>query len=483
MLGKTLRSRYKIIKQLGSRRFCDIYLAKDEDLPDNPLCVVKQLKPKNLDPLLLPTARKLFTTEAEVLYRLGKHDQIPQLYAQFEEDEESYLVQEFIAGNDLIQELIPGRQWSEAEVIILLKDILEILAFVHQNNVIHRDIKPTNLIRRRQDGKIVMIDFGSVKKVSSQLGNIMEQTNLIVGVGTQGYMPNEQGNGNPKFSSDIYAVGVIGIQALTGTFPPVKDNNTHEINWRNQVQVNPKLAVVLDKMVLYDFRQRYQSAEETLQALKDSTSSKPQPLRQQRSQPEVFAIIGLLVTVVAGIASLIIFPQINTISDSNNSTNVISQPQANANKVVEYIDTADGIKIKYPENWQKKEAPNLFTGEVVTFLPPEGNNADTSLSIRIEDLSSQPLDLDEYTKSSIKEITSFLKGAKIIDSSSSTLANKSAYTVSYTGKNDRSELINHLEIWTVKNKKAYIISYKGEPEQFANYLKTVEVMISSFEIN
>lgn len=275
---KTLRKRYKIIKKLGGGGFGDTYLAEDGDLPDHPLCVVKHLKPKATDVVVLQVARRLFETEAKVLHRLGKdYDQIPRPLAHFEENGEFYLVQEFVAGHDLSQELTPGKRLSENEVVRLLQDILKILVFVHQHNVVHRDIKPQNIMRRREDGKLVLIDFGLVKEISILTVNNQGQTSVTVPIGTPGYMPSEQSNGHPKLCSDVYAVGMIGIQALTGVLPHKlqKDPNTLEVIWRDRVRVSDTLADVLTKMVRYDFTQRYHSAVEALQALLPSVAQLP----------------------------------------------------------------------------------------------------------------------------------------------------------------------------------------------------------------
>ncbi|WP_242059233.1 MULTISPECIES: serine/threonine-protein kinase [Nostoc] len=261
---KTLRNRFEIVKHLGSGGSGDTYLAVDLDLPGRPHCVVKHFHPKDSNPAVLPIAKKLFAREAEVLYQLGNdHDQIPRLFAHFDEDGDFYLVQEFIDGHALTQEIVPGQHLSENTVLNLLKDILEVLAFVHQNNIIHRDIKPQNLMRRYSDQKIVLIDFGSIKKIGA-LG-----AGLTIAVGTPGYMPSEQAKGKPKLCSDIYAVGMIGIQALTGLIPEQlqEDPNTGEILWRDQAQVSDALANILDTMVRDRYSQRYQSAAEALQAL------------------------------------------------------------------------------------------------------------------------------------------------------------------------------------------------------------------------
>jgi eukaryotic-like serine/threonine-protein kinase len=261
---KTLRNRFEIVKHLGSGGSGDTYLAVDLDLPGQPHCVVKHFHPKDSNPAVLPIAKKLFDREAEVLYQLGNdHDQIPRLFAHFNEDGDFYLVQEFIDGHALTQEIVPGERLSENTVLNLLKEILEVLSFVHENNIIHRDIKPQNLMRRYSDQKIVLIDFGSIKKIGA-LG-----AGLTISVGTPGYMPSEQAKGKPKLCSDIYAVGMIGIQALTGLIPEQlqEDPNTGEVLWRDRVEVSDALANILDTMVSDRYNQRYQSATEALQAL------------------------------------------------------------------------------------------------------------------------------------------------------------------------------------------------------------------------
>ncbi|MGK7921011.1 MAG: SUMF1/EgtB/PvdO family nonheme iron enzyme [Trichodesmium sp.] len=277
--GKILRQRYKIIDSLGSGGFGDTYLAVDLDLPGKPKCVVKHLSPKIPDPGVLPVAQKLFEREAETLYKLGQDsDQIPKLFAHFQEGREFYLVQEYIEGQDISKELTPGKKLSESETIALLKGILSALAVAHQNNIIHRDIKPQNLMRRKSDKKIVLIDFGAVKEISVlTTANQPRTTTLTVAVGTPGYMPSEQAIGKPKLSSDIYAVGMVGIKALTGKEPEdlPTDQDTGNIIWQNQAKVSNYLADILDKMVQEYFRERYKNAKEVLKALNIQTSQQP----------------------------------------------------------------------------------------------------------------------------------------------------------------------------------------------------------------
>ncbi len=291
-----LRGRYQIVKELGSGGFGNTYLAQDLDLPGNPYCVVKHLKPQ--DPSCFHIAKRLFEKEAETLYRLGDHHQIPRLFAHFQERGEFYLVQEFVEGQDLTQEIIPGKPWSETETRKLLKEILTVLAVVHQNNVIHRDLKPANIMRRQTDGKLVLIDFGAVKEINVMTVNQRGNTSLTVNIGSPGYLPPEQARGKPKLCSDIYAVGIMGISALTGldVSELQEDPETGEILWRDGVSVSDDFGNLLTKMVKNYFPGRYKNAEEVLQALGTGTvSSSPKitPQLNPISSPSI-SLIGTL---------------------------------------------------------------------------------------------------------------------------------------------------------------------------------------------
>ncbi|RCJ20015.1 serine/threonine protein kinase [Nostoc sp. ATCC 43529] len=264
-----LGGRYQISKVLGAGGFGRTYLAQDTQRPGNPTCVVKQLMPARQDSRFLQVARRLFNSEAEILETLGKHQQIPELLAYFEDNQEFYLIQEYIEGHTLSEELPPVQNLkSESFVVAMLKEVLDILSFVHQHRVIHRDIKPTNIIRRIKDNQLVLIDFGAVKLMQPPSS---EQTELAtVAIGTRGYAPPEQFAGHPRLCSDIYALGMIAIQAITGILPQELHPHpeTGNVMWRQTAQVSEELAVILDKMVCYHFSDRYQSAAAVLQDLK-----------------------------------------------------------------------------------------------------------------------------------------------------------------------------------------------------------------------
>ena len=275
----TLAGRYKIVKPLGGGGVGQTFLAIDLQLPNTPTCVVKQFKPQLHSSQELAIAKRLFDTEAQALNDLGNHDQIPRLFAHFEQNGEFYLVQEFIEGQTLEAEIGNGQIWTQTKVVAALRDILQVLAFVHSSQVIHRDIKPANLIRRRSDRKIVLIDFGAVKSLATDsIERLIEEGNTTrtVVVGSLVYMPNEQLAGQPRFCSDIYALGLMCLQAITGlSFKELpKDKQTNEYSCalagaQVNIKTSLRLAAIIDKMVRYDYRQRFEDATEALQALNE----------------------------------------------------------------------------------------------------------------------------------------------------------------------------------------------------------------------
>ncbi|MGB8700602.1 MAG: protein kinase, partial [Thermosynechococcaceae cyanobacterium] len=271
--------------KMGEGSFAETFLAEDEHLPDAFRCVIKKLKTGVEEESKLQIAKRLFDAEARILHQLGSHPQIPQLLAHFAEDDQFYLVEEYVPGTSLYQELAMGQQWSEGYVLNLLRDMLTVLKFVHQKQVIHRDIKPSNIIRREPDGRIVLIDFGAVKQVTNQVLDDTSMAPHTVIVGTPGYMPGEQLRGSPRTSSDVYAVGMIAIYALTGLNPALgqlpEDEQTAEILWHDRAAISPELSKILDKMVAYDFRQRYPSAAEALDAIQALT------LHRQEDAPTI----------------------------------------------------------------------------------------------------------------------------------------------------------------------------------------------------
>ncbi|OUL22814.1 serine/threonine protein kinase [Nostoc sp. RF31YmG] len=266
-----LSDRYQVLKPLGQGGFGATFLAHDQGLPGEPSCVIKQLRPSVTAPHVLQMARELFEREAKTLGKIGNHPQLPRLLDYFEDQQQFYLVQEYISGATLQQEIQRNGNFTEAGVKQFLSEILPLLQYIHEQKVIHRDIKPANLIRRTQDARMVLIDFGAVKnQVAQAIPGQSEQTALTAyAIGTPGFAPPEQMAMRPVYASDIYALGVTCIYLLTGKTPKDLEYNpsTGEMIWEPLVQVSEHLTSVLRKMLEVSVRNRYKSAQEVLRGL------------------------------------------------------------------------------------------------------------------------------------------------------------------------------------------------------------------------
>jgi serine/threonine protein kinase len=268
-----LRERYRALKLIGQGGFGKTFQAVDEDKPSKPYCVIKQFFPSAQGTDTLQKAAELFKEEAIRLDSLGRYPQIPELYAYFTgNDGRQYLVQEYIEGQNLEQELKEEGVFNEAKIKHLLSEILPILEFIHSKQVIHRDIKPENIIRRKADNKLILVDFGAAKLLTpfnrSMTGTI---------IGSAEYVAPEQGNGKAVNASDLYSLGVTCIYLLTGISPfDLFDVGEHEWVWRQWLVDNPvnnELGNILDKLIEFGTKRRYQSASEVLQALQKTPPS------------------------------------------------------------------------------------------------------------------------------------------------------------------------------------------------------------------
>jgi serine/threonine protein kinase len=263
------RNRYQVLRTLGRGGFGVTYLAKDALLPNSPLCVIKLLCPKVSNPVILQRACQRFEREAKILSQLGSHAQIPRLLDYFQVDGEFYLVQEYIRGRTLAKEIKTKGTLSELEVKNFLREILPVLSYIHEHQVIHRDIKPPNIIRCQDDGRLVLIDFGAVKEQFVHVSQNTQRGATTHFVGTLGFAPPEQLALRATFSSDIFALGVTCLYMLTGK-PPMEfsyDPTTGEVNWQEYVDVSEHFGKILDKMLRVSVRDRYQSADEILRIL------------------------------------------------------------------------------------------------------------------------------------------------------------------------------------------------------------------------
>ncbi|MEB3883054.1 GUN4 domain-containing protein [Lyngbya sp. CCY1209] len=267
-----LKGRYRALEIIGQGGFGRTFKGFDEDKPSKPPCAIKQFYPQAQGTKTLDKAKQLFEREAVRLDELGHHPQIPELYAYFTQDDRQYLVQEYIRGKNLQQELQESGNFGADRILQLLQDLLPVLDFVHKKQVIHRDIKPDNIIRRTSDNQLFLVDFGAAKFATSTA-----LTTPGTSIGSSGYAAPEQTFGQANFTSDIYSLGVTCIYLLTHIDPvQLYDANEGEWVWRQYLSepVNPAFAQVLDKMLSHTANKRHQSVGAVSRAIAPFISPK-----------------------------------------------------------------------------------------------------------------------------------------------------------------------------------------------------------------
>ncbi len=332
------RGKYRILRAIGQGGFGKTFLAVDESQPDQPKCVVKQFFPHSLSNSQ-EEAAELFRSEAERLKQLGNHPQIPELLEYFEQDGQQYIVQEFIDGLNLEEELAIKGSLNESQVLELLKDILPVLEFIHAHHVIHRDIKPANLIRRRANGQLVLVDFGA-SKYSTE--TIMKKTGTLIG--SPAYTAPEQVMGKATFASDLYSLGVSCLHLLTHMQPfELMDHGTGEWVWRDYLSnpVSLSLGYVLDRLLERGTRSRYQSATAVLQDLAVTPSLQTSvsddvdygaiasTVEIQLSRLRLSMIVTATVATIVGVVAIVAKPDVSNLFSPTNQSPIAHTQQPN----------------------------------------------------------------------------------------------------------------------------------------------------------
>ncbi|MBW4560370.1 MAG: serine/threonine protein kinase [Mojavia pulchra JT2-VF2] len=274
-----LNNRYRVIQTLGSGGFGETFLAEDTQMPSKRHCVIKQLRPIQNNLQIYQLVQERFQREAAILEDLGgSTDQIPTLYAYFQSEGQFYVVQELVEGQTLTAKVQQQGLLSESSVREILVNLLPVLEYVHSKRIIHRDIKPDNIILRHRDGKPVLIDFGAVRESMGTVVNSQGNPTSSIVIGTPGYMSSEQAAGRPVYSSDLYSLGMTAIYLLTGKQPQEleSDPRTGEIIWQNHaLNVSPTFAGVIDRAIAYHPRDRFPTAQEMLEALQVGAGNFP----------------------------------------------------------------------------------------------------------------------------------------------------------------------------------------------------------------
>ncbi len=338
----TLNGRYQVIQVLGHGGFGETFLAEDTYLPSRRPCVIKQLKVMNNPQKNQAGQQKFqqerFGREAATLEKLGEgSSQIPKLFAYFAENEQFYLIQEWIQGPTLTDVVTAQETMSEPDVKNILVSLLSVLDYVHSGGIIHRDIKPDNIILRNSNNQPVLIDFGAVKETVATVINAQGKSDRSIVVGTPGFMAPEQAAGRPIYASDVYSLGLTAIYMLTGKHPQQLelDSETGEILWHKYITKVSQLTDIIDRAIKYHPRDRYTTAQKMLEAMQAIGVSVPiatmvvSPVASQsptifspsKNVPETVSqgkgkrnliIGGLLATGLAGVVATFSFGQNQT---------------------------------------------------------------------------------------------------------------------------------------------------------------------------
>ncbi|MFM5979640.1 MAG: protein kinase domain-containing protein [Sphaerospermopsis kisseleviana] len=489
LILKGRKGHYQTIKPLGKGGFGATFQAIDLDSVNQRQCVIKRLNINDnpeIGDKIVEGIKAAFDREAQVLEFLGDNSgNIPTLYDYFsftapafgqqEELEFKYLVQQYIQGEDLSQELRRKGRFSETEILDFLKQILPILQFIHDQKSIHRDIKPSNIVRETATQKLFLIDFGAVKQVVSGETNIKKSVPIFTKVYAAPEQRPEEGIiGQIYPSSDLYSLAVTCLELLTGTTPVDYLSNNYQ-NWRQQASriISPSLANILDKMLKVNPRHRFQSAAEVMKAINESRISKPLtepptepptiiPKQLETLKPLLIKSVFLILPIIVGVIGV----------------NSYLRPP----KVVEVVEYAkSGIKFQYPKDWE--ETPAI---DQLTRIVPK-NTISSSLTpeffITTEELFSSET-LEDYTKFSIQRIEESGQNTKIIKSEPIQLGETQGYQVVYESRDNIHKVnFQEMQVWIVNGQKAYILTYRAEDKFYPEFVKTVEdTIIKSFKL-
>ncbi len=266
---RLFKDRFEITRRLGKGGFGTTYLAQDVSGPVPLPCVIKQLRYQIQPAAMIAQSAKTamaqerikrrFLRETRMMARLGRHNQLPCLLDHFTDKGQFYLVQEHIDGQTLSREISQSGPQTEAQVKQFLRDMLPIVHYIHRQGLLHLDIKPSNIIRRSSDDRLVLIDFGAVRRYPNDaLSGEGDR-----GTGTLGFSPSEQLAGKPSYASDIYALGVTCLYLLTKISPLdlAVSPQGQNLRWQESVSLSPHFTRIVAKMLHPETARRFQSIE------------------------------------------------------------------------------------------------------------------------------------------------------------------------------------------------------------------------------
>lgn len=500
ILGQLLNGRYLVVRQLEQKSSHTTYLAEDQYKLEQDKCLVKQYRLSNLIKVNNFQANKNFKNflfrEVQKVRQFDQHPQVAAILDYFLWGEEFYLVREFIVGKTLKQEIAEGKL-EEPQVINLLQETLAILETIHQEKVLHLNLKPANIIFTNDQNNIAIADLA---RIDSLLQDKVSNSDIITAKSSfdHYYLAPEQKAGKPQVSTDFYALGAIAIQALTGKYlHEVQlcdlDNYARasivEIETGKITNISSQLAKVLQNLTSFNPNARYQSTQEILHALKHSENvvllpspyaftvhydQEDSPKATKNKQRKPFNL-KLLHLIFGGLTALLL-ALIGFIFMRNTSANSYKN-------FAEYNNSHYNISLKYPETWTVRELEDPITGEIAVFTSPLENPLDLfqeQVYLSIDNLSLTP---KEYQKNLLNKIADSSQVTEISQKKESIkLADQSVNSITYSRKEGDLEL-KQKEVYTIKDDKVYLITYIAEEKQYSDLLPLVDQIIESFSLN
>ena len=471
LVGTTLFDRYKIIKILGEGGFGQTFLAEDIQMPAQEFCVVKKLKSRSSEPQIVKKCEDLFEKEALALQKLGKNTSIPELKAYFTYQQKFYLVQEYIEGKSLDKVMLNA---TEDQIIKIIEDVGNTLVEVHNNNIIHRDIKPENLILRNSNDQIILIDFGAVKEITTQIMDEQGRIIKTVVIGTPGYMAPEQAQGKPCFASDIYSLGIVAMEKLIRK-RPVNFNFDEQgnVSWIADlpvgVSVSDQLAKILHKMTRFSLSERYSNIEQVLadlQAIKDNGTT-----NILSTLPIKKILITLPIILLLGIGFTIYNFLTPTPSSKNNT-------EIKTDKWKTYKDNNNNFEFLYPQDGQLSK--DLIIGDV-QIVYDQNDKIIHDIVVSVDSLKVNT-SLDEYSDFLAKDISNQKAAFTAINSFKQQIANREGRKIVYLIQDNDVE--KQVQIYFTKyNRRIYIIKITTANLNSPLAQEIVNKIIDSFVIN
>ena len=509
LLGKILKNQYYVARQLAKKNYWTIYLAEDRLASIEPICVIKRLQiPKEVKKISSQAwneLRDLVTLEVMRLKQIDNHPQIPEIRDFFLINRDFYVVRDFIKGETLAEE-IAHHPLTEAEVILVLKEILKCLDFIHQKNLLHLSLKPSNIIRQQKDRKIFLTILSKLKRLAED--KIWQPRFLInQHVEDQEFIAPEYQQGNPVIASDIYTLGKIAIYALSGSKSnKVEINNLdhlarsaiRDLNSNQEISISSKLANILNKMTCDRVIDRYQSATEVLHDLEEEENVVLFPPPFEMENPEEQDILQLSQNKKNNIIK-----NQRKISKTKRKRNILWRilfiPLATImflgvmvfNNILKYRDFINynnesyNISFKYPQDWSLEELEDPITGDIAVLTAPLESGFDLfqeKIYFAIDELPEEVNSLDLYSQTMFKKIRSQLDPDIIIyQGDIENLDGNKARSLMYLRQEGTTSL-QQMEIFTVKGNRAYIFTYVAEDTKYHEFLKITKKILGSLEI-